>query len=206
MPLAKYIELDDGTTYGLKECAKCRVVHSTEFGFYKNTRKSDGFYCYCRDCCNKASRKNNYKREASKKDSNDWETHVKDKFRSASDRAREKGLAICSLEEWIATFWEQFAATNGRCPEMGIEYRLDIIRKKFQRNPHAPSPDQISPSAGYVRGNIRWVSVFFNTLKSDLSMDEVDIMMESYMYRRGVIEEGEIPQPERPIYYPPTEV
>ena len=112
------------------------------------------------------------------------------------------GLEFCSFDEYRDIFWEQFKVTNERCPDIGIPYDLSNT-SSATNTPRAPSCDQIVPKGGYVRGNMRWVSGFFNRLKQDLPLDEVaDMLLESYMFRRGVIEEGEVPQPTVPIYYP----
>ena len=199
MPRARQVTMEDGTVIMMKICSRCKEDMTTDC-FSPNNARIDKVQSHCKSC------KNTIKNERNSiiRQTNDWEAHAKSCYYRASSTASNKGIAICSRDEWMVIFWEQFAATNGCCPEMGFEYRLDTVRGEGKNNPRAPSPDQISPSAGYVRGNIRWVSGFFNNLKNDHTLGEVELMMESYMYRRGVIEEGEIPQPERPIYYPPA--
>ena len=198
MPRAREVTLEDGTAIMMKICIKCKEDKTVDcYSLHKRAIDK------CQSCCRTCYVESAAMRRSTINQSNDWAGYVKGRHQTAAAKARMKGLAICSLEEWVDIFWEQFAATNGCCPELGIEYSLtnDL---GGSCNPKAPSPDQIVPSTGYVRGNIRWVCGFFNNLKSDYSLDTIDILLEAYMYRRGVIEEGEIPLPEKPIYHPPT--
>ena len=198
MPRAREVRNEDGELVMMKVCSTCGEDKLT-CEYTRRIQTFDKLKSNCLTCDLARYRKGRDKvRQA-----NDWDTHVRWKYSTASRNAKKKGIAICSLEEWMTIFWEQFAATNGCCPEMGIEYNL-TNNLDGSTNPKAPSPDQMVPSTGYVRGNIRWVCSFFNKLKCDHSLDTVNILLESYMYRRGVIEEGEIPLPEKPIYYPPT--
>ena len=49
-------------------------------------------------------------------------------------------------------------------------------------NPYAPSCDQIVPGGGYVVGNMRWVSWWYNRVKNIHS----DSFTEDLLYRMAV--------------------
>jgi hypothetical protein len=59
------------------------------------------------------------------------------------------------------------------CPVLGIK----IICSGEKPRPNSPSIDRIIPSLGYVRGNIRIISNRANTLKSDATVEEMELIL-----------------------------
>ncbi len=61
------------------------------------------------------------------------------------------------------------------CPVLGI--KLEITRGKRKVNEamakHTPSLDRIDPAKGYVKGNIRVISLLANKMKTDASPEEL---------------------------------
>ena len=64
------------------------------------------------------------------------------------------------------------------CPCLGIPIVTESIDKKA--TPNSPSIDRIDPSKGYVKGNVRVISWRANKIKSDASIEELE-MIASYM-------------------------
>ena len=59
--------------------------------------------------------------------------------------------------------------TDWRCPVLDIQMSwggVDGINS-------SPSLDRIIPTSGYVKGNVAWISMRANTIKSDATPDEV---------------------------------
>lgn len=75
-------------------------------------------------------------------------------------RARENAKAKKREYDLDPGFIEEMLLRQDhRCAVSGIRFS----DREFYRNPFAPSIDQIRPGAGYVRGNVRIVSVIVNT-------------------------------------------
>ena len=66
----------------------------------------------------------------------------------------------------------------------GLLYELNN-ESNGRRNPRAPSCDQVIPKGGYEEGNMRWCSGFYNTLKMDLSEEEVELFLYNYAITKG---------------------
>ena len=81
----------------------------------------------------------------------------------ARNRAVKKNIE-CNL-----TFDDVYPAiVAGRCPKTGLAFDL-TPHEKLRRNPLAPSPDQINPGRGYVRGNVQVVCDWYNNAKQQLT-------------------------------------
>jgi hypothetical protein len=59
------------------------------------------------------------------------------------------------------------------CPVLGIP----LVRGTGQCSPGLPSIDKIRPELGYVRGNVRWISFRANTLKSNATLRELELVL-----------------------------
>ncbi len=58
------------------------------------------------------------------------------------------------------------------CPILGIKLEYNEDRGKF----NSPSIDRIKPELGYVKGNIRVISNRANTLKNNMTLEEVELI------------------------------
>lgn len=56
------------------------------------------------------------------------------------------------------------------CPILGMPL---VIGQKIRRAKNSPSLDRINPKLGYVKGNIRVISMLANMMKSDATEDQL---------------------------------
>ena len=72
--------------------------------------------------------------------------------------------------EYLKELWE---SQNGICPFTGIKLILRTHNYKQERSPYQASLDRIDNSKGYIKGNIRFVSLMFNYAKNDFTDEQV---------------------------------
>lgn len=85
--------------------------------------------------------------------------------RRARVRARRKGLP-CNISR-------QDIAIPATCPVLGIP----IFKAKGVTHPGSPSLDRINNDLGYVRGNVRVISYRANSLKSNATIAEMELVL-----------------------------
>ena len=65
------------------------------------------------------------------------------------------------------------------CPITGEPLDWDLqFSEKGKRNPMAPSLDKIIPSLGYIQGNVAIICNQMNTLKSDMTLKELNQLVD----------------------------
>lgn len=69
------------------------------------------------------------------------------------------------------------------CPVLGIEFKWGFGKMGW-RNMHSPSLDRIKPQLGYVRGNVRVISIRANHIKGNATISEMQAVLD-YMKREG---------------------
>ncbi len=92
---------------------------------------------------------------------------VKNTLKHAKERAGLKGLPFNLTVEYL----EKIFPRDGKCPALGTPLTWGI--KSTDRNRNSPSLDRIVPELGYVEGNVMWVSLRANAIKTDASADEI---------------------------------
>lgn len=93
----------------------------------------------------------------------------------ARHRAKTKGIKFDLLVSDIVV--------PERCPVLGMP-----IARAFGKGPkpHSPTLDRIDPALGYVRGNVRVISFRANALKSDASLEELELVLKDARKIRGL--------------------
>lgn len=81
------------------------------------------------------------------------------------ERARRKGLSFDLTEEDIVY--------PSVCPVLGIPIKLG----KEAHQDFNPSVDRVDNSKGYVKGNIRVISKRANSLKSNATIEELELIL-----------------------------
>jgi hypothetical protein len=97
---------------------------------------------------------------------------------NARKRAKDKGLCF-NIDKFDIIVPE-------KCPLLGIP--INVSSGKTGRN--SPSIDRIIPEKGYVKGNVMVISHKANTVKSDLSLDELELLIKNL--RRVLYKEEEL--------------
>lgn len=139
--------------YEMKKCSSCQVVLPVG-SFTRASDRKDGLKPICRDCAsrlNKEWKRNNY---------------AKALLKSVRNGAEKRGL------EFSITLEDVFIPNV--CPVFGTEFSFTGSRD------NRPSIDRIRNDVGYVQGNIVVVSMRANRTKSDLSLDELRMLLKFY--------------------------
>ena len=137
----------------LYTCTKCGEDKPEDTYEIRRDKKVPRRRKECRDCMNK--RKNAHYRDNA----------MAYKIREAKRRATSKGLPFDITEEDIEV--------PEVCPLIGIP--LEISSKGH--SPNSPSIDRIDCDKGYVKGNVWIVSYKANTVKSDASLEELEMLV-----------------------------
>ena len=110
----------------------------------------------------------------------DWPlmSAIRTRVREAINRIKKFGKQDTDLDERY--LYELFKSQDGKCALLG--YEMSIERK----HPLCLSLDQIDPGAGYVKGNIQWVTWVANRAKGDMTQDDFYRMCEIAIEYRKV--------------------
>ena len=91
-------------------------------------------------------------------------------FHSSKKRAKKRGLPFdLTIEE---------LEVPEKCPVLGLDLKVGSSSSRDI----SPSLDRIVPELGYVKGNIRVISLRANRLKSDASIEELEAILK---YMKG---------------------
>lgn len=93
------------------------------------------------------------------------EDRIRRMLASAKHRAKKKGLKFDLTYEYLSAI----APVN--CPVFGVELTWFTIQNKATN--WSPSLDRIAPEKGYVMGNVEILSNKANTIKNDLTVEEL---------------------------------
>jgi hypothetical protein len=94
----------------------------------------------------------------------DTDERVKQIVRVARTRALQRGIPFDLDPDDII-----MRVRNGVCEATGAKFNLDDIGSPF-----APSLDQVVPSGGYTKSNVKVVCMIYNGMKADYSAEQVN--------------------------------
>lgn len=127
---------------------------------------------YCTDQCgsnfrNRKHYKSNPKKFKAKRDKeNSWAENRM--YVRVKSRAKLSGILFnLDVEDIVIPDY---------CPVLGME--LKTASGHNQHKPNSPSLDKIIPELGYVKGNVRVISMRANHLKSNASVEELELVLE----------------------------
>lgn len=156
---------------GIFECTKCFVAQPIDSFFLQKSAQRPYRLSYCKSC----KRRQSY----------DWrylsrDRYLRDISLRAARRGRLRGLNVDITPEYMS----ELADRQGhKCFYTDAPLKHSPSeRRNFGDN---YSIDKIVPSLGYVRGNVVWCQQRINTIKSDVSLDEMKEWMPEW-YRRIV--------------------
>ena len=135
------------------KCIKCGEVKPFS-EFSKNRSKKDGLRSDCK-VCQKAYRKR---------------YNIGRPFyailEAARRRAKDRDVPFSITEEYLESIW------TGVCPV--FQTRLSLPNHGgHELSPTKPSLDRLVPDKGYVPGNVIWISMRANQIKSDGTSAEI---------------------------------
>jgi len=144
----------------LKKCACCQEEYSLNV-FNKNCQQKDGYSCYCIFC----TKDKNKEKYILNSQSHVWK--LTQTLRASKERARRKNIEnTLTLEELISIYPE-----DNFCPILGIKLSWGFPKES------SPSLDRIDNTKGYFLENCQIISNRANELKSDASLQELELLV-----------------------------
>jgi hypothetical protein len=132
-------------------------------------------------CSRTCSGMNNIKNFGDNKNKYDISKHAgrkKDKYTKFRYHFRNIRKRNKDIDVTIDDLKEQWEKQNGICVFSGIQLILSS-HSKIKKNPiYSASLDRIDSSKGYIKGNIQWISRAINFMKSDMSDEMVNELIE----------------------------
>lgn len=99
----------------------------------------------------------------------DWEKFVRARLASIKGRALTKKLQFNLDVKYMMDIYP----ADGKCPVFG--FHMDRIdSKKFT----SPSVDRVDNTLGYIKGNVAWISMKANSMKSDHSLSDLQCLVD----------------------------
>lgn len=133
-------------------CCSCHVMKPKE-NFWKSSKRLSGLAARCKECHKKK-----------------YHSGEKALFRYAKQRAKDKNIEFSiQLEDILIP---------KLCPILGI----NLIQRSVEGIYNAPSLDRIDNSKGYTKDNIHVISWRANTLKSNSTPREIELLHNWYKY------------------------
>lgn len=153
---------------GKKRCTKCETVYDNIPDNYDiHHRKPNGEYSYagqCKRCIAKV------RRDRVDRYKSDIELYTKRLIPAVRCRANRDGLEFNLTAEYLVKLWQE---QDGKCYYTGNSMDLHAANEN-RRSPHIdfPSIDKLTPSLGYVEGNVVWTLYGVNRMKNNFTKDE----------------------------------
>lgn len=104
-------------------------------------------------------------------------------LRRCKDRENQKWPNPKKCDLTLYDLKELWLSQDGKCPFTGCELTLREFNDKRRSIPYDASLDRIDNSKGYIKGNVRFVSLMFNLARQSWSDNDV------VMFCRDVTEE-----------------
>ena len=152
------------------QCSKCREWFPVTSFQKIRAGKPDEYYL---TACNNCRKLQQYATMNA-----DPKRYIRDKWTRTVTRARKLGV---SMEITHEEFWLQFDSQQGMCFYSDQEL---VTRIGEGRSPNAASVDKIIPSVGYVKGNVVFTTNQVNTIKSNMSLEQMELWTPEW-YRRA---------------------
>lgn len=181
----------------MKTCTKCNAEKPIT-GFYADRRKSDGLCTQCKECrsaVHKAHRDANKDKLAERE--RVWRAKNRDRvLKNNSDRrnqkramclvaaarvrARAKGIGFSLTDADVS--YLQSVIDVGLCQLSGVKFTIG-----GRRSATSPSLDRITPSLGYVSGNVRVICHALNAALGDWGEESLAPIMTGWLAARNAI-------------------
>ena len=116
----------------------------------------------------KYSAKKRQKLRAAKERLSNWSDYIAARLTSLEIRAKKKKLSFNLDVEYLMKIYP----ADGLCPVLG--FPMDHM--DMQRG-NSPSVDRVDNTLGYIKGNVAWMSMRANTIKSDSSLSELQSLV-----------------------------
>lgn len=152
------------------DCKHCGVTHTYQvlnFGRGGSVRR-----IYCGDSCRqKAHHIRNSLKLNSK--SAEWRRRnpERDRVQKLKSKCKRLGIRFDITEEDVHI--------PDVCPVLGVKLTRTPYTTGCHKgySPYSPSVDRVDPDLGYVKGNVRVISSRANLLKSDATVEELELIL-----------------------------
>lgn len=158
----------------MKQCSKCKVT-KPKSEFSKDKSKADGLQYQCKEC------RKQYDKQwyaANRERINEHQKQYREAnpeqylWTQAKSRAKRRGLVFnLELSDIVVPEF---------CPVLGL--KLEQCEGRQQDN--SPSLDRIDSSKGYIKGNIKVISLRANRIKNDATPEELRKVADYYERER----------------------
>ena len=162
-PLVDYI---DSPTYVCSRCHKER--DRTEFSYGRKDTPKEYRYSYCNNCRNQAFRF---------RKANNIESYLRDAGGRLVRRAKTQGVVVVIDAEYLIDLYNE---QQGRC--FYTDRPMTTILGQGVQKTNV-SIDKIVPENGYVKGNVVLCQDRINTIKNDVTLDEMRQWMPAWYER-----------------------
>ena len=143
-----------------KKCTRCNQIYDIDFFPKRSLTLTRG---YCKNC-DKVRR-----RKMTDRVCEDLQWYCRRIVVQLKNRAKRQNIPfLLTANDLYQVYLDQ----QGSCYYTGT--KLDFTLKGLPGSPHRnfPSVDKLTPSKGYVQGNICWCLYTINRMKNDLSENE----------------------------------
>jgi len=166
----------------MKICPKCKIEKTKEnfSSFYRVNSKGEKInylQSYCKKCSNLTRLEHSKKFRDKYRANNLKHYHSKGKFREKQRRISSRELFLYNAAKTRAkkknipfNIEVSDIIIPEKCPILNIKFNLNEMIK---HNLNAPSLDKIIPELGYVKGNIKVISLKANLMKQNASIEEL---------------------------------
>jgi hypothetical protein len=103
---------------------------------------------------------------------------LREMFKAAKYRANNDCLPFDLTIEYMEAIAMDYCPVTGELLDWDLEFS-----EKGKRNPMAPSLDKVIPSLGYTQGNVAIICNQMNTLKSDMTLEQLNQLV-NYVCRK----------------------
>jgi len=97
---------------------------------------------------------------------------IRCKINKLKTKAKNKNIPFDITKEYLQSIYPK----NSTCPLLKIPMLFNKDRPKF----NSSSLDRIIPKLGYIKCNVIWISYKANTIKNNLTLDEMKILLNNW--------------------------
>ncbi len=149
-------------------CSRCSIVkHKNQFPFSKSKTREGYYFSYCKDCRAKQAKLNRLNK------SDDFS----ERCAKIKMRAEKLGIKFDLTPEYLK---ELFLIQGGKCFYTDVDMTLQLGNGIKQSS---CSVDKVIPENGYVKTNIVLCTIRANTIKHDISLEEMKMWLPTWHQR-----------------------
>jgi len=109
-----------------------------------------------------------------------WSVNLKSNFNSLQSKTKRDNLPTTNITiEYLHTIYP----SNNTCPLTCVS----MVKNKGRAKSNSHSLDRIIPNLGYVEGNSWFISNRANSIKNDLSLDEMKLLLKNWKLTNGFV-------------------